>query len=1084
MRSAPWQVKGVAPAARETAHEAARRSGLSVGEWLNTVIFGSAGKQPLPQRQRPPYRIGRNISSIHARLDNLTRQIDRLAETSSPALDAYGEETPRRLADAIDRLDRRLDQLIQEGRQVTSEMERRVSSVDRALAALGEERLRTAFVGGPESLDQAVAEITARQRVLDGTPAGPEAFAPPPRFASAPAAPQRSEPDLSGLEQQLRHITTQIELMQRPCGIDEALTVLRQDLAEIGRTLSEAMPRRALEALESEVHKLAAQVDATRQTVAGGSATASLERGLVEVRDALRALTPAESLIGFDEAVKSLSRKVDMLAGGGADPAVFQQLESAIGSLRGIVSHVASGEAVAALAADVRKLANRIEQSSVPPANDALMTLERRIEAITDAIEATRAEGSGAVPPALDALMRSLSDKLETLQLTRTDQLALGNLEERITRLVEKLDASEAKLGHLGAIERGMAELLVHLEKLRAAQGAKASDGAAVSAPSPAPAVAPPPVETLTRDVAEMKQTRSAIGRRTEDSLEEVQGTIGDVVSRLAMIESDLRSETKLSASPAPEMHLPGAAPAPSTAAASSPVTARAGDPASGPVPAARPKPHAPPRQPIDPTLPPDYPLEPGSGAPRIGTSAADRIAASEAPLRAARSGTQAADDSDPSNFLQAARRAARAAANGSEANGADRDGASELDGTAKTLSDRLKKLFVGASVVLAVAATFRFAGIYLDPERVILADAPAAPNDVAQLPPALPTGLPPGLPATARAFAVPEDLLMTADKAAGAPKTPTTVALAVPAAGPAPVPAPQSSNPVAPPPASAATAAGQAMPAEITGSVPSKQQPAAKPAASEAPPPASDQPPQGLSKALVAAAASGDPVAAHEIATRYAEGRGVAQSYKEAVVWYERAAKRGLAPAQFRLGTMYEKGLGVGKDLQEARRLYLAAADKGNAKAMHNIAVLYAEGIDGKPDYKTAVQWFRKAANYGVADSQYNLAILCARGIGVEQSLTEAFKWFALAANTGDQEAAKKRDDIAARLDKPSLVAARLAVKSFAVTVAPEEATTVKTPPGGWDQAAVPASTTASATPAGRARPHSRATSGSGRSR
>ena len=77
-------------------------------------------------------------------------------------------------------------------------------------------------------------------------------------------------------------------------------------------------------------------------------------------------------------------------------------------------------------------------------------------------------------------------------------------------------------------------------------------------------------------------------------------------------------------------------------------------------------------------------------------------------------------------------------------------------------------------------------------------------------------------------------------------------------------------------------------------------------------------------------------------------------------------------------------------------------------------MAVLYAEGIDGKPDYKTAAEWFRRAADYGVADSQYNLAILYARGIGVDQNILESYKWLALAALQGDNDAAKKRDEIA----------------------------------------------------------------------
>ena len=132
-----------------------------------------------------------------------------------------------------------------------------------------------------------------------------------------------------------------------------------------------------------------------------------------------------------------------------------------------------------------------------------------------------------------------------------------------------------------------------------------------------------------------------------------------------------------------------------------------------------------------------------------------------------------------------------------------------------------------------------------------------------------------------------------------------------------------------------------------------------------------------------------------------------------------ERAAKQGLAPAQFRLGGFYEKGIGVKKDLDAARRFYELAGEAGNAKALHNLAVLYAEGMDGKPDYQAAAQWFRKAAAYGMADSQYNLGVLYARGIGVEQDLVEAYRWFGLAARGGDRESERKRDELASRIDQ-----------------------------------------------------------------
>ena len=39
----PWHVKGVRAGARHSAHDAARRAGMSVGEWLDSVIHDSAG---------------------------------------------------------------------------------------------------------------------------------------------------------------------------------------------------------------------------------------------------------------------------------------------------------------------------------------------------------------------------------------------------------------------------------------------------------------------------------------------------------------------------------------------------------------------------------------------------------------------------------------------------------------------------------------------------------------------------------------------------------------------------------------------------------------------------------------------------------------------------------------------------------------------------------------------------------------------------------------------------------------------------------------------------------------------------------
>ena len=209
----------------------------------------------------------------------------------------------------------------------------------------------------------------------------------------------------------------------RPCGIDHAIETLRDDLAEIGLMLKEAMPRQAVEALETEVRTLAERIDDKRQAGVDGGDIAGLERGLAEVRDALRALTPAESLVGFEDAVRVLSQKIDNIPAINQDPATLDQLEGTIAALRGIVSHVASDDALAKLSEEVRILAAKVDQLA---GFDGFANLEQQIATIADALQSRHQTSQEAHD--LVTLVEGLTDKIERLQLTRADQPAVGQL--------------------------------------------------------------------------------------------------------------------------------------------------------------------------------------------------------------------------------------------------------------------------------------------------------------------------------------------------------------------------------------------------------------------------------------------------------------------------------------------------------------------------------------------------------------------------------------------------------------------------------------------------------------------------------
>ena len=201
----------------------------------------------------------------------------------------------------------------------------------------------------------------------------------------------------------------------------------------------------------------------------------------------------------------------------------------------------------------------------------------------------------------------------------------------------------------------------------------------------------------------------------------------------------------------------------------------------------------------------------------------------------------------------------------------------------------------------------------------------------------------------------------------------------------------------------------------------------------------------------LRSAAAKGDPSAEFEVATRFAQGKGVAKDLPKAVYWYQRAASRGFAPAQYRLGAIFERGVGVPEDIQKARLWYLRAAEQGNVKAMHNLAVLLAQSTSTSPDYTTAAHWFNAAAARGLADSQFNLAILHENGLGVAKNLPQSYKWFSLAALRGDAEAAKRRDITATHLSALEIKQAQDEIKVWRALPADPAANDPKAAGDAW---------------------------------
>lgn len=160
----------------------------------------------------------------------------------------------------------------------------------------------------------------------------------------------------------------------------------------------------------------------------------------------------------------------------------------------------------------------------------------------------------------------------------------------------------------------------------------------------------------------------------------------------------------------------------------------------------------------------------------------------------------------------------------------------------------------------------------------------------------------------------------------------------------------------------------------------------------------------QGIDQ-LKTRAESGDDKAQYDLAVAYYKGNGVPQNYMQAFRWFDSAARKGNADAQFSLGVMFLNGQGVAHhEYSQAAIWFRKAAEQGHVKAQFNLGLMYSKGEGVTKDYTSALDWLRKASDQGYVDAQAKIKF-------VEDAQR--------AAKAKEQAAAKAKEQAAAKGDK-----------------------------------------------------------------
>ncbi len=1019
----PWSVKGIEPEVREAAKHAARRSGMTLGEWLNSVILDQADdlETPAAQFAAPPQKdfSGHPRASLRQddttiRLEDIAQQLTRLArrEQESAAIRSYEPSTTREHdTETLNRILSRIEDNERQSVEAFGAVNERLSVLGRQIAVA--ERQKT--IEKPEDVPGFKAIETAIRNVVD----------------HIETSETRTREQLKAMQDRLGGMA------QRATGTDvlaqtaPAIASLEGRLEQLATRVqrSEAMAQSGLpDLVRDEVSRLAERIETVRETSkslahqAQSAAVSVAQKELHEIEARiLNLLNEAQSALGSQSASNG----------------DLQRLRSEIGTLNQRIDDARSGTAserdVNALRVAVEQLSTRVAQGAdMRP----LVDMDRRLGEITHRLEHSPQLGE------LEQRIVELDHRLLEAVRLQGDGQALVALEQQIAAVGERVERTEKQLGNVDTIERAIQQLFEGLEQSRGMAREVAEDAASrvadrLLAASPQQSAGPSPeLQALEEGLKAVRESAATSDQRSQETLEAVHETLEQIVNKLAELETAAAGHQLAVQLSQQSKEEPASAP-PWQPVEKQNAEQQFFDPAE-----ALQHPVFDPQEALahpasaEPAVPDFRSAEPAPESLPVDFSAADGV------------GPAVGDD-----FIAAARRAAQVAA-------------TKPNVLAPENKPVLKK---GANSKFKLSLPFKKGGktkpvTYVNGKQLPEIKPAAADNSRRR------TLLLAGLVLLVAVGAFTFNMVM---KPAKPPKQSSAIETIAPVKSVAETPRPKTvtqdkvglltpktqvgKSALPPPNASPPKIQPEVTPADaiLTGALPAKKteasltsivaEPGSMAERAEAPPA------EIGAKSLRDAAVRGDATAQFIVASRYLDGQGVQQDFTKAAYWYQLAAAQGLAPAQYRIATLFERGKGVPQDPATALLWYERAATGGNVKSMHNAAVIAAGNQTGTPNYDKAFKWFREAAGRGLKDSQFNLAVLYERGLGNRIDKSEAMFWYTLAAKQGDQDAEQRLAELAKSLTQDAVAAITQRVASWKPAPSVDDANVVAIADQEW---------------------------------
>jgi len=477
----PWSVKGIQPAARQAAKDAARRHGMTLGQWLNRVIMDGneaayaapVAPQPAPRHQTPPQPAP-------------IPQPAPLAQ-SAPQPAATIPPKSQQLHDRIEDLAARLDSLVnkQSGQVELDQWQAQSARAPgwqdiRAKAAGSDAAIKMAMPPEPEVESKAEifgARLSALTDKLDSV------------VEARAVSKSRAEQDITELEAALRNVISHIKVSDRQN--TDVMKNIQSRLSELS-SRSAASDKENVQQLTGTVSQMEDRLAHLSQRVVkaeSGDSVQQLTGTISQMEDRLAHLSQqvmkAQSSDAVQQLTGTISQMEDRLAhlsqqvmkAQSSDS--VQQLTGTISQMEDRLAHLSqqvmkaeSSDTVEQLIGTISQMEDRLSHLSQRVVNaeagaSEFLSVGEKIKSLTNRLDNSLDRETDPQVQALEERTNQLATQLDDFLEAAADTKAADQYEAQLNQLAERIENTEQNFNKLSPLEDSISQLFEAVESNR-----------------------------------------------------------------------------------------------------------------------------------------------------------------------------------------------------------------------------------------------------------------------------------------------------------------------------------------------------------------------------------------------------------------------------------------------------------------------------------------------------------------------------------------------------------------------------------------------------------------------------------------